>query len=140
MTGGDVWASWIESFPISSALELTDVAPEPIREGIVYVGECVEQSARRHRPHRQIGSLTLMNNLAALFRESCQLRASRQGNRLEQPGLDRLLGWIDAHLTATTTARHHDVATRDVLAALDPCLLIVGWDAKRTGLRKHLSE
>jgi hypothetical protein len=59
------YAVWVDR---SGANDLTAVSPEPIREGIIYVGECVEQGAHRHLAHNQIGSLTLMKNLAALFR------------------------------------------------------------------------
>lgn len=50
--------------------DLSAVSPGPISEGIVYVGECIRQSARRHLAHNQIGQLMLMKNLAALFGES----------------------------------------------------------------------
>jgi hypothetical protein len=131
------YAVWVDR---SGASDLTAVSPEPIREGIVYVGECVEQSAHRHLAHNQIGSLTLMKNLAALFRESWRLQATRRGERLEEPGLQRLRSWIGGHLTATVSARDPEVRTADVLAALDPCLRIAGWDPERTVLRKHLTE
>jgi hypothetical protein len=131
------YAVWVDA---SGADDLSAVSPEPIREGIVYVGECVEQSARRHLSHSQIGSLTLMKNLAALFRESWRLRTTRKGERLEEPGLRSLRNWMAAHLTATVATRHPDVRTADVLATLDPCLRLAGWRPERTVLRKHLTE
>jgi hypothetical protein len=131
------YAVWVDR---QGAQDLSAVSPEPVREGIVYVGECVDQSARRHLAHRQIGSLTLMKNLAALFRESWRLHATRKGERLEEPGLQRLRAWMDEHLTATTAARHPHVQTKEVLAALDPCLRIEGWGPERTVLRIRLTE
>lgn len=51
-----------------------------------------------------------MKNLAALFRESWRLQATRRGERLEQPGLQRLRSWIAGHLTATVAARDSESA------------------------------
>jgi hypothetical protein len=122
------------------ATDLSAVSPEPIRAGIVYVGECIKQSVHSHLAHNQIGSLTLMKNLAAMFRESWRLQATRSGERLEEPDLRRLREWMVEHLTATCAGRHPDVSTKQVLAVLDPCLRIAGWRTERTVLRKHLTE
>jgi hypothetical protein len=131
------YAVWVDE---KGAEELSAVSPEQVKAGIVYVGECIDQSARRHLAHRQIGSLTLMKNLAALFRESWQLRAIKKGNKLEEPGLQSLRTWMVEHLTATSTNRHPDVPIEQVLAALDPCLRLMGWRPEQTALRKHLAE
>lgn len=106
----------------------------------MYVGECVDQSVHRHLAHNQIGSLTLMKNLAALFREAWKLRTSRKGEKLEEPGLGDLRRWMAKHLTATIAPRHSEVATKQVLAALDTRLRIAGWRPEPTVLRKHLTE
>lgn len=129
------YAVWVDA---DGADDLSSVSPEPISDGIIYVGECIDQSVRRHLAHNQIGSLTLMKNLAALFRESWEPRATRKGEKLEEPGLQRLRVWMVDHLTATTAPRHPEVLTKQVLAALDPCLRIAGWRPERTVLRKHL--
>jgi len=131
------YAVWVDD---SGADGLSAVSPEPIEAGIVYVGECMKQSVHRHLLHSQIGSLTLMKNLAALFRESWRLQATGSGERLEEPGLRRLREWMIEHLTATCAARHPEVSTKQVLAVLDPCLRIAGWHPESTVLRKHLTE
>src|SRR4051794_20517976 len=71
------YAVWVDDI---GAAELSTAAPEPIQSGIVYAGECVTQSARRHLMHNNIGSFTLMKNVAALLREPWSLRADRRGN------------------------------------------------------------
>lgn len=131
------YAVWVDD---SGADDLSAVSPEPIRAGIVYVGECIKQSVHRHLAHNQIGSLTLMKNLAALFRESWRLQATGNGEKLEEPGLRDLRKWMIEHLSATCAARHPEITTKHVLAVLDPCLRIAGWRPERTVLRKHLTE
>src|SRR5436305_12894169 len=60
------YAVWLDA---AGAAELSAHTPEPIRAGVVYAGECKKrQSVRRHLMHNDIGSLTLMKNLAAILR------------------------------------------------------------------------
>ena len=131
------YAVWLDK---AGAAELSAHTPEPVRPGIVYAGECVTQSVRRHLMHNDLGSLTLMKNLAAILREPWSLRAERRGDHLVEPGRRKLLDWMDDHLTATIAPRAKDISTRDVLAALDPPLRLVGWGPERTPLRRHISE
>ena len=131
------YAVWVGE---TGAAELSAASPEPIRAGIVYVGECVTQTVRRHLAHRQIGSLTLMKNLAAVFRTQWRLTATNRGAKLNEPGLSLLREWMSEHLTATVAARHPDVVTKDVLSALDPPLRIEGWLPQRGPLKVFLTE
>ena len=131
------YAVWVDE---AGAAELSAAAPEHIGAGIVYIGECIEQTVRRHLAHRQIGSLTLMKNLAAVFRTSWRLSATNRGAKLQEPGLTRLRDWMSEHLTATVAARHPDVRTKDVLAAIEPPLRIEGWRPERGPLKVFLTE
>jgi hypothetical protein len=131
------YAVWIDP---SGAEDLSAVAPEPIRPGIIYAGECVTQSVQRHLAHTDIGQLTLMKNLAALFRDDWGLRAERRGSKLTQPGREKLLIWMSDHLTVTTAPRREDVRWKSVLTELDPPLRIEGWRPDKTSLRRHLTE
>ena len=133
---GFVYAVWLDD---SGADELSAAAPEPIPAGIVYAGECVTQSVRRHLMHNNIGSLTLMKNLAAILREPWSLCAQRRGTHLVEPGRRKLLDWMDDHLTATIARRTPEVPTAEVLAALDPPLRLKGWRPERTSLRQHIT-
>lgn len=133
------YAVWVDT---SGADDLSAASPDPIVAGIVYVGECVTQSPRRHLAvsGRDIGSLTLMKNLAALFRDDWTLRAERRGSTLREPGRDKLRAWMRDHLTATVAPRHPDVPTKELLALLDPPLRIEGWRPEKTDLRQYLTE
>jgi len=130
------YAVWVDP---AGAAELSAVSPEPVRAGIIYAGECVTQSARRHLMHNNIGSFTLMKNIAALLREEWALRADRRGDNLVQPGRQKLLDWMSDHLTATVAPRRDDVRWKDVLTARDPPLRLEGWRPDRTDLRRRLT-
>ena len=107
--------------------------------GIVYAGECPTQSLRRHLAHSDIGSLTLMKNLAALLRQPWHLSAV-EGARVREPGRQRLLDWMSDHLTATATPAPDNVAFKKALAELDPPLRLIGWRPQRTELRAYVKQ
>lgn len=132
-----LYAVWVDD---SGADELSAVTPDPIAPGIIYVGECVVQTPRRHLASRDIGSLTLMKNLAALFREPWGLTATGRGSRLLEPGRTKLREWMGTHLRATVAPRHPGAPTKQVLSLIDPPLRIEGWRPERTNLRRLLTE
>jgi hypothetical protein len=45
------YAVWVDE---RGADDLSAVSPEPIREGIVYAGQCIDQSVHRHLAHSQL--------------------------------------------------------------------------------------
>jgi hypothetical protein len=130
------YAVWLDH---GGARDLSSHTPTPVAPGIIYAGKCPTQSLRRHLAHSDIGSLTLMKNLAALFRRPWGLRAV-EGNRLHEPGRQALLAWMADHLTATATPAPPDIDFKRALVDLDPPLRLIGWQPERTELRSLVKQ
>jgi hypothetical protein len=124
----------------SGARELTAAAGIPVREGLVYAGECRKQTVHRHLMHADIGQLTLMKNVAALLRRSWGLTASRKGAVLDEPGRSQVVDWTRRHLRVAVVDLDPDVRFGDLLARLDPSMRLIGWGPDRTALRKYIRQ
>lgn len=129
------YAVWVDA---AGAAELSNAAGKTVEPGILYAGECPTQSLRRHLAHSNIGSLTLMYNLAALLRTSWRLTGS--GLKLDEPGRTRLLNWMSEHLTATFVPGSAVPTFRELLVELDPPLRLQGYRPARTPLRMKIRE
>lgn len=132
---GYVYAVWLDD---DGARELSNASGLHIASGIVFVGECTTQRLRRHLAHNNIGSLTLMYNLAALLRDAWSL-TGRSG-KLDEPGRTRLLDWMSTHVSATYAPSDPDYPIREILSKLDPPLRLLGFGAQRTPIRERIRD
>jgi hypothetical protein len=126
------YALWVDE---AGSAEIRTASGVTVPPGVIYVGRCVDQSLSKHLVHRDIGQLTVLKSLAALFRTSWGLTGT--GQRLDEPGRTRLLDWVRAHLQVTW-AEIDPGETASPLGEINAPLRIHGGHLDPTPLRRLL--